>query len=538
MCNGTACVILSAMSMPHSQPIRTEPEQTSAQGPNKDQLIASLQAQVAQLQHQLEWFKRQMFGRKSERLIPDNPHQLTLGEIGTDQNSPAAADAPTTQVPAHSRRGKRRRGEDGEAVPFFDPEQVPMREILVLPEGVSEADLDQYERVQDKVSYRLAQQPGSYVVLAYVRPVLKAKAQGTLSCAPAPAGVIEGRYDVSFGAGLLVDKFVYHLPLYRQHQRLSHNGITVARGGLSRLAAALIELLRPIDAAQLDSIRASAVITMDETTIKAGRSGPGTMHTGYYWPVYGDQHEVCFPYAATRQHGVVTDVLGTLPADTVLLSDGYGAYASYAQRLQITHANCWAHARREFFEARAADPAGTGQALERIGELYAIEETIRERKLAGEPKRSHRLTHSKPRVEAFFEWAEVQFQQQGLLPSSPYTKALAYVLARRVPLSVFLTDPKVPIDTNHIERALRPIPMGRKNWMFCWTELGAEHVGIVQGLLTTCRLHGVDPYTWLVDVLQRVGQHPARDVAQLTPRLWKQHFGDQPLRSDLHPLRV
>ena len=104
-------------------------------------------------------------------------------------------------------------------------------------------------------------------------------------------------------------------------------------------------------------------------------------------------------------------------------------------------------------------------------------------------------------------------------------------------LEVFLADPDVPIDTNHLERALRAIPMGRKNWLFCWTELGAKHVGIIQSLLVTCRLHGIDPYTYLVDVLQRVGQHPASRVAELTPRLWKQHFADNPLRSDLHNIK-
>jgi len=137
-------------------------------------------------------------------------------------------------------------------------------------------------------------------------------------------------------------------------------------------------------------------------------------------------------------------------------------------------------------------------------------------------------------VEKFFDWVDRQFEQQGLLPSNPLTKALAYVRDRRAGLEVFLSDPEVPMDTNHLERALRVIPMGRRNWLFCWTEVGAKHAGIVQSLIVTCRLHGIDPYTYLVDVLQRVGQHPASRVAELTPRLWKQHFADKPLRSDLH----
>lgn len=121
-----------------------------------------------------------------------------------------------------------------------------------------------------------------------------------------------------------------------------------------------------------------------------------------------------------------------------------------------------------------------------------------------------------------------------LLPSNPLTKALAYVQERRAGLRVFLDDPEVAIDTNHIERALRPIPTGRKHWLLCWTEVGAKHVGIVQSLIATCRTQGIDPYTSLVDVLQRVGQHPAARVSELTPRRWKTLFADNPLRSDLH----
>ena len=127
-----------------------------------------------------------------------------------------------------------------------------------------------------------------------------------------------------------------------------------------------------------------------------------------------------------------------------------------------------------------------------------------------------------------------QFANLGLLPRNKLTQALAYARERKTQLMVFPADEQVPMDTNHLERALRSIPMGRKNWLFCWTEVGAKHAGIVQSLITTCRLHGIDPYTYFVDVLQRVGQHPAARVAELTPRLRKQHFADQPLRSDLN----
>ena len=111
-----------------------------------------------------------------------------------------------------------------------------------------------------------------------------------------------------------------------------------------------------------------------------------------------------------------------------------------------------------------------------------------------------------------------RLEEYGLRPGTPFTKALNYVRERRLGLEAFLTDPDVPMDPNHLERSLRAIPMGRKNWNFCWTELGAKQVGIVQSLIVTCRLHGIDVYTYLVDVLRRVGQHPASRVGELTPR--------------------
>src|SRR4051812_38868460 len=213
----------------------------------------------------------------------------------------------------------------------------------------------------------------------------------------------------------------------------------------------------------------------------------------------------------------------------------YAAYEAYARKTGITNAQCWAHSRRGVFEAKDAEPVHAAQALEQIAAIYQVEERIRELKLTGPAKQLYRSTHSKPLVDKFFDWVDRQFEQQGWLPSNPLTKALAYIRERRAGLKVFLDDPAVAIDTNHIERALRPIPMGRSNWLFCWTEAGARHVGIVQSLIATCRLQDIDPYTYLVDVLQRVGQHPAARVAELTPRLWKKHFAHNPLRSDLHP---
>jgi transposase len=502
-------------------------------------LVQTLTATVQSLQQQLEWFRRQTFGTKSERLqVLENAQQLALGEILS-----VPEEQPPTQervVAAHTRRKPRRDAAvgEGDSVPFFDESRVPVETIQLEHPDTEGLSPEQYVVIGEKVSYRLAQRPGSYVILKYVRPVIKHADTQAITAAPAPQGVIEGsRADVSFVAGLLLDKFAYHLPLYRQHQRLTDAGVTVSRPWLTQLTQQSIGLLEPIYEAQFDSIRAGRIKTMDETPIKAGRSEHGRMRVAYFWPVYGEHDEVCFPYFPSREGKNVYTALGVEHAPgSILLTDGYNVYESYAKKVGLTHALCWSHSRREFFEAQGADPLGVHEALQRIAALYQIEEDIRVQKLTGETKRLHRLTHSKPYVETFFAWVEQRLQEHGLRPGNLFTGALKYVRERRLGLEVFLTDPDLPLDTNHLERALRAIPMGRKNWNFCWTELGAKHVGIIQSLIVTCRLHGIDIYTYLIDVLQRVAEHPAARVAELTPRMWKQLFAANPLRSALHTL--
>ena len=496
-------------------------------------LVRSQAETIAALKHQLDWFRRQMFGAKSERrLLVEDARQISLGEV-VDQGTAVAPAPHRRAVSAHTRVVNKAK-DDGESLPFFDAAQVPVETIeLPIPEAFAG---QAYERIGQKITYRLAQRPAAYVVLEYIRPLIKLLDSGRLVATPAPGGVIEGsRADVSFLAGMLVDKYQYHQPLYRIHQRLTGNGFTLSRPWLTQLGQQSIALVEPIYQAQLASIKQSRIIAMDETPIKAGREVQGKMRTAWFWPVYGEQQEICFPYAPTHQKEHIFRILGRrFSPDTVLLTDGNDSYARYAQVVGVDHAQCWAHARRDFFEAKDYEPERAEHALELIARLYAIEDEIRERALVGDDKRWYRLEHSKAVTDVFFHWVERELDADALKAKTPLTKALAYAHKRRVGLELFLGDPDLPLDTNHLERGLRVIPMGRKNWLFCWTELGAEHLGIMQSLIVTCRLHGIDPYTYLIDVLQRVGIHPAARVTELTPRLWKQNFAAAPLRSALH----
>jgi transposase len=504
------------------------------------QRVGELSTRNDELERQLEWFKRQLFGAKSERrVLGADARQLALGEPYAETTLPAEA---TVAVESHRRR---RQKEPWEGTPEdsglrFDP-SIPVEEVEIPPPELESYPAESYDVIGEKVSYRLTQRPGCYVVLRYVRKVVKLKREKKFLCAPAPPSVLEKSFaDVSLLAGMVIDKFRYHLPLYRQHQRMRAAGIYVSRSSLTHLVHRTADLLEPVHEAQLASILASSVLAMDETPIKAGRKpgkgGKGKMKSGYFWPLYGDRDEIAFLFSPSRGAAVVDEALGGFSG--VLVSDGYKVYERYAETVNgLVHAQCWSHARRKFVEAEGVEPQLSSRALDSIGHIYQHEALIRERGLEERDKLEYRGQQVKPVVDEFFEWLKETSRERILLPTNPFTQAASYALEREASLRVFLEYPNVPVDTNHLEREVRPIAVGRKNWLFCWTEVGAKYTGILQSLLTTCRLHGVDPYTYLVDVLQRVAIHPARDVQQLTPRLWKEHFAANPLRSDIDRIR-
>ena len=497
--------------------------------------LEQLQAEYDALKQQLDWFKRQLFGQKSEKRLDIDPAEQLNLLAGLGVKAPPSLDDVPTQTVTYERRAKVRDAAVAQSGLRFGPE-VPVQTIEVTDPAIEAIPDDERKIIGEKVSYRLAQQPGSYVVLKYVRKVVKRLDTKTILTPPAPANVLErSAVDVSFLAAMLVDKFSYHLPLYRQHQRLLDAGITLSRSTLVYWTSRAIDLLAPITAAQSAHVLASRVLAMDETSIKAGREAKGKMRTGWLWPVYGDADEVVFHYAPSRAHRHVHAFLGEYRG--TLLSDGYEAYAAYAGQRpgEVTHALCWSHTRRGFERANDSEPEAVAEALAMIGAMYGHEKQIRADGLADDDKRAYRHTHTRPVVETFWRWCRAQCHRTELLPKSPLAKALNYALERRSGLEVFLDDADVAIDTNHLERALRPIPLGKRNWLFTSSEVGAQRVGIIQSLLVTCRLHAVDSYTYLVDVLQRISVHPAKQAIELTPRMWKSLFADAPLRSDLGP---
>lgn len=499
--------------------------------------ITQQSSKIQSLENQLNWFKRQIFGEKSEkRDMTDNPYQQTIAELLQDLPEVPVDDKEEKQTISYQ-RGKAKKnaleGSPDDSGLRFD-DTVPVEEIELTAPELEGPDADDYEIISYKTTYRLAERPGSSVILKYTRPVIKKKSSQQLITMPAPDNVLEKSCaDVSFLVGMLIDKFLYHLPLYRQHQRLEQNGIVLARSTLTNLCKRSINLLAPIYQAQLQQILMSRVLAMDETPIKAGRKKKGKMQSAYFWPIYGEKDEVCFTFSKSRGMQHILEQLGDF--DGTLVTDGYGAYEKFNKKNKaLTHAQCWVHTRRYFEKAKDAEPEASAIALAYIGRLYEFERHIRDKNISDQKKFAYRSKNSSEVVDTFFAWCYEQRQRIDLVKSNPLSVALAYAMKRQHELKVFLSDPDVPLDTNHLERALRVIPMGRRNWLFCWTEAGAEQVGIIQSLLVTCKLHNVNPYDYLVDVLQRISTHPGSRVEELTPRRWKELFADNPLRSDLY----
>lgn len=498
----------------------------------------SLQSRIESVEQQLDWFKRQLFGPKSERRGVDlNPEQLALFQSLVGEAA-SQAPAPTVDVPAHSRKTQRSGDEVNDQGLRFD-DDVPIETITLSNAVLKGQDADQYEIIAWKASRRLASVPGTTVVLEYRRPVIKRKGSDELITTPAPDGPLGyAQVDVSFLAQMAVDKFCYHTPLYRQHQKLKDAGVTLARSTLERWMHQSISLLTPIAQAVMTSILGGEYIKVDETPIKFSQgknkqTGRGKMKQGWFWPVMGEDGSIAFHFSPERGKRVLDELIGNGFAGT-LQSDGYGVYARYtAQHEPITHALCWSHTRRAFLKAENTEPEAIAHVLTQIRALYAIERELRETGADTEKILQARETRSRPIVDSLFEWIDEQRQRADLLPKSEFAKALHYAAKREAGLRVFLEEACVELDTNDLERGLRVIPMGKKNWLFAMSEVGAEHIATIQTLLASCRAHDVNPYHYLVDVLQRVDVHPAKDIAELTPAQWKKTFTEKRFVSPL-----
>jgi transposase len=463
--------------------------------------IARLMAIIAELQ-------RHRFGRRSERLDSD---QLALALEDVEQMLAAADAAAEKDDTAQKKATPRRRNVNRGALPL----RLPREEIVIDVADKSCACCGGLKHcIGEDVAERLDVIPAQFKVIVMRRPKYACQAcAGEVVQAPAPERLIEnGIPTEALIAHVLVAKYADHTPLYRQVQIYARSGITLDRSTLADWVGRAAFALKPVHARLLDQLKQSTKLFADETTAPVLDPGRGRVKKGQLWAYARDER----PFAGRAPPGVgyvyAPDRKHARPAEHLA---GYGAYAELAQRSNIVLAFCWSHVRRQFYDIQAKTPAPTAtEALVRIAPLYAIEADIRG--LPADERCQARQRRSKPLIEILRLRLEAQLA--AVSGKSTIAGTIRYALSRWEGLARFLDDGRVEIDSNVVERSIRPIALGRKNHLFAGSDGGGEHWAVIASLIETCKMNGVNPQAYLGDVLAKiVARHPMERIDELLP---------------------
>jgi transposase len=474
-------------------------------------------AEIDRLRQIIKEMQRHRFGRRAETL---DPNQLALGLEDALQEIAAGEAGAEAVAPAEkTARAAKRRTNRGSL-----PAHLPRIETLVdIEDKTCPGCRGALHRIGEDVAERLDIVPAQLRVLVVRRPKYACRTceEGVVQ-APAPARLIEGGLPTEAAvAHVVVAKYADHLPLYRQAQIYARQGVDLDRSTLADWTGRAAWLLRPLHARLLERLKASGKLFADETTAPVLDPGRGRTKTGQLWAYARDDRPwggpdppgVVYVYAPDRKAERATAHLVGFKG--VLQVDGYAGYRPLAEAGDVKLAFCWAHVRRRFYEIAAAGPAPIAtEALEKIARLYAIETDIRGR--SADARRRVRQEISQPLVEALRPWLKGQLDrvsQKGKL-----AEAIRYALARWEGLSLFLDDGRVEMDSNIVERAIRPIALTRKNALFAGSDGGGEHWAVLASLIATCKLNGVDPQGYIADVITRIVQgHPNSRLDDLLP---------------------
>jgi transposase len=492
----------------------------------RDAAIAERDQALSQndrLRHLLQQLQRMQFGRRSEKLDPD---QLALAFEDIEQAIAAteAADDKKDSVGARARAEKRRASRG--ALPV----DLPRVHVTIAPEDTDcPCCRAPMHVIGEDTSQRLDVIPAQFRVIVTHRPKYACRAcEQAVVQAPAPERLIKGGLPTeAMVASVLVGKYAWHLPLYRQAQMLAAQGLDLKRSILAFWVGYAAAELKPVWLRLRELILASGKIAVDETIAPVLDPGRGRTKQGYFWAMARDDRPwggpeppaIAYSYAPGR--GAVHALKLLDDYRGIVQCDGYAAYKTIvaaAPGEAIMLAFCWAHLRRRFFDlAKGGDAPIANEALERIAALYAIEKTIRGR--SADERRAVRQNKSKPLVVALRAW----FEHQLTLVSgkAPIADEIRYGLNHWDGLIRFLDDGRIELDTNIVERGIRPIVLNRKNALFAGHDEGAENWACIASLIETCKLNGVDPQAYFADVLSKlVNLWPASRLEELMPWAW------------------
>lgn len=474
--------------------------------------LEGAQAEVERLRAIIEALQRHQFGRRSEQLDAD---QFNLGLEDIETALAAVEERLDRSCEGAPRPRKSNRGS-------LPAHLERVEQLVDVEDKACPCCGGALHAIGEDVSERLDVIPTTFRVLVTRRPRYACRTcEAAVVQAPAPARIVEGGIPTeALIAHVLVSKYADHLPLYRQAQIYARQGIELDRSTLADWVGRAAWYLRPLRDHVLEELRRSQRLFADETTAPVLDPGRGRTKTGQIWAYAKDDRPwggcdppmVAYVYAGDRKSERAEAHLKQFAG--ILQVDGYGGYAAVAKRRHdVSLAFCWAHVRRKFYELADSSPVAT-EVLRRIASLYAIEDDVRGS--SAEQRRRTRHERSRPLIEDLHHYLDARARQ--VSAKSRLADAIRYALSRWTGLVRFVDDGRIDLDSNTVERSIRPLALNRKNALFAGSDEGGDNWAVIATLIENCKLSGIDPSAWLTQTLTKLANgHPANRVAELMP---------------------
>lgn len=501
----------------------------------KDAEISQKNAEIKKLSDTLLWLRRKVFGKMSEKNLPLDPDQLLLFEqehltdeerARLDKEVEAAEQQMTKTITVKVKPSRRDLYTTG----------LPTEVIDIYPDGTTDENgklKDEYVEIGTDESSRLEHIAAkTYIKKTVIHKVMlksdsnnKTPEDRRIICARLPlAPVNRCMAGASVRADIIIGKFMYHLPFYRQIQQYKESGITISDSTMGGWYEAAVEKLKLLYDILRQHILQSEYIQIDESVLPVIDSEKHKARKGYEWCVRDAiRGAVMFYYDRGSRGGkVAREILGAYKG--AVQCDGYDAYDQFEKNDNITVYGCWAHARRKFVDALNENNRLATEALCFIRKIYKVESDANKAGLNADERKGQRLKISYPTIRLFETWMKETYLK--VLPNSKMGDAIEYTYSLLPRLSRYVNDGRINIDNNLIENAIRPLALGRKNYLFCGNDASAYRAAIVYSLISTCKAVDVDPRTWMEDVLRKIPyyQRDQRDLAELLPFNWKNRY--------------
>lgn len=466
--------------------------------------------EIINLRHELDQLRRLVFGSRHERFIANTPPE----QLALDLTAETVQAAPVpVQAIEYTRQQRKEKTEKVQTGRMRLPADLPREQVILEPEG----DVSGLKKIGEEITEELERIPGRLFVRQYVRPkYAKAGGEGVLIADLPVRPIDKGIPGPGLLAQIIIDKYTDHLPVHRQIQRFGREGIKLSSSTLTDWIGGTCTLLEPLYDTLKANVLSSHYLQADETPIKVlDKDKKGTTHRGYHWVYHAPvERLVLFDYREGRGREGPQEILKDFTGH--LQTDGYAVYQDFDKKSTIKPFNCMAHARRKFDEAKDNDLVRASYALTEIQKVYAIERQAKNETLSTKQRQALRQERSLPILQALKDWMLENYKM--VLPKSAIGQALHYSLERFDKLMLYTTDGKLEVDNNLIENAIRPVAIGRKNYLFAGSHNGARRAAMLYSFIGTCKINDVNPFEWLKNTLETIPQHPVNKLYELIPR--------------------